>query len=117
MNLDTLRHLFRTSETVPLDAIRLAFLEGQYRLRVHARQRLAQRGVSLNQIRQIIEHGEVLEVHPDAEPWPKCLLLGFLDADTPLYVSVAYDGVRVYIITAHWMNPEWWLDPRTRRTV
>ena len=39
------------------------------------------------------------------------------EEDRPLYVSVGYDEENdtLYMITVHWLDPEKWDDPWTRR--
>ena len=37
-------------------------------------------------------------------------------AGEPLYVACGFDGYRAHIITVHWMDPEKWIDWRTRRS-
>lgn len=59
--------------------------------------------------------GEIIEDYSDDKPYPSCLIMGKIRDGFPLYVVCALSD-RVYvIITAHWLDPEKWLDPKTRR--
>ena len=86
-------------------------------MRYHALQRARQRGITRQQVKDVIRTGEISEEHPDDEPFPKCLLMAELEPQRPLYVSLAYDETAdyVYIITVHWLDPEKWDDPWTRK--
>ena len=96
------------------EQIREAVRKARYVIKVHAKQRMGQRKIRDADIRSVILHGEIIEQSPEAKPFPKCLMMGFVRGD-PLYVSCAFDGSYVYIITTHWFDPEKWIDPRTRR--
>ena len=50
------------------------------------------------------------------KPHPKCLFVHRVRADEPLYVACGFDGYRAHIITVHWLDPENWIDWRTRRS-
>ena len=52
-----------------------------------------------------------------ALPFPKCLLMAEVQPGKPLYVALAYDEAEdcLYIITVHWLDPEKWEDPWTRK--
>jgi hypothetical protein len=66
---------------------------------------------------RVIYEGELLEKHPYAKPFPKCLMMMSIEPERPLYVALAYDKQEdyLYIITVHWLDPSKWEDPWTRR--
>jgi hypothetical protein len=53
--------------------------------RTHALQRMFERGVSVDEISEVIEHGEELRAYPDDYPYPSRLLVGFPQG-RPLHV-------------------------------
>ena len=69
---------------------------------------------SLEEVKDVIHTGEVIENYPSDKPYPSCLILGYVRKNVPLYVLCAL-GEFVHIITVHWLDPTKWLDPKTRR--
>ena len=60
---------------------------------------------------------KICEDYPNARPWPKCLILGWLKIGTPLHVVIAYTQYQTLIVTAY-ANPDnniWYNDLCTRR--
>jgi len=98
-----------------IDRIRQEVTRNNYVITHHARQRKGERQVGYQEIMATILHGEVIERHPHATPYPKCLFMYLVRPNDPLYVSCGFDGQRAYIITVHWFDPEKWIDRRTRR--
>ncbi len=56
--------------------------------RVHAIQRMYQRGVSEEEVRNVVVTGETIEEYPDDSPYPSRLILRWQGA-RPLHVVVA----------------------------
>ena len=100
-----------------LETIQAAAAADLIKWRYHALQRARQRGISRQQAKDVIRTGEIIEEHPDTEPFPKCLLMAEVQPGKPLYVSLAYDTAEdyLYIITVHWLDPKKWADPWTRK--
>lgn len=100
-----------------IESIREAAREYRIRFQKHALQRASEKDVSFEDIRGVLMNGEFIESYPDAYPLPKCLIVGMVRNNIPLYVSVAYDEKieRVRVITVHWQDPEKWLDYQTRK--
>jgi len=46
----------------------------QLTFRLHATQRMFQRGISVDDVRHVVEGGHVSEDYPDDQPYPSCLL-------------------------------------------
>jgi hypothetical protein len=105
------------SNPFDLKKIRAAVRALRYDLRLHAWQRAHERRITVEMIKEVIQRGEIIEKYPDARPYPKCLLMHFIEPNKPLYVSLAYNKKRdfVFIITVHWFDPSKWIDPWTRR--
>lgn len=87
---------------------------GKYRLTLHAQQRLDQRAILLSELLEILYNGEIIEEYLDDKPYPSCLIMGRIRGGFPVYAVVAVEK-QVHVITVHWMDPEKWLDPKTRR--
>jgi len=70
--------------------------------RVHAIQRMAERGVDENDVRRVLESGEVVQSYPDDRPFPSRLMLGFVE-HRPLHVVAADDTENrtTYVITVY----------------
>lgn len=83
--------------------------------RVHAVQRMLERGISDVDVRQALHEGEVIEDYPDDTPYPSRLVLGFR-GDRPIHVVAADDseGRQTVIITVYEPEPARW-DPTFRR--
>lgn len=94
--------------------IRQKFLTGEYRITRHAQRRCDTREISLTEIKHVILNGEIIENYPNDKPYPSCLILGYVKHHLPLYVLCALGDI-VHIITIHWLDPQKWLDPKTRR--
>lgn len=97
-----------------IDKIRRLVQEGHYRLTMHALKRMDQRGITLEELKDILYHGDVLEEYPEDKPHHSCLIMGQIRGGFPLYVVCGVEE-NVHIITVHWLDPDKWLDPKTRR--
>ncbi len=84
-------------------------------IRKHADERAGKRKIAFSSIIDVILTGEVIEHYPDTEPFPACLLMKHIEHDKPLYVVCSFDGEYCYVITVHWLDPDKWKDPWTRR--
>jgi Domain of unknown function (DUF4258) len=104
--------------TLDLQKIRAAAHADRIRWRYHALSRAAERGIARELALRVVHEGEILEKHPYAKPFPKCLMMMTIEPDRPLYVALAYDKGEdyLYIITVHWLDPSKWEDPWTRRS-
>jgi hypothetical protein len=56
----------------------------------HALRRMFQRSVTIADVPNVIESGEVVEDYPDDEPWPEVVLLGVVNR-VALHVVVGRD--------------------------
>ena len=77
--------------------------------RLHAAERMFERSISVDDVRQIIQSGKVIENYPQDTPYPSCLILGNVRG-RPLHVVVAKDEVfhRAIVITVYEPDLERW---------
>ena len=59
--------------------------------RVHAVQRMLQRSITVEEVRLVLEHGEIVEDYPEDTPYPSQLLLHWVH-ERPLHVVAAYNA-------------------------
>lgn len=85
--------------------------------RVHALERMFQRGITPEDVREVLKAGATIESYPDDRPYPSRLVLGWRD-ERPLHVVVADDdeGDRTIVISAYEPEPDRWDDRFERRT-
>src|SRR5262249_5584777 len=100
--------------TLDIPALRQAVALNRYFITTHAKQRMGQRHVTDQHLKQVVAAGDVIEQHLYARPFPKFLFIAHVQGE-PLYVSCAFDGHTAYVITVHWYDPNIWIDPWTRR--
>jgi len=84
--------------------------------RVHALQRMFERGITVEDVRRVVKTGEVLHDYPDDTPYPSRLLLGWV-AERPLHVVVAHnrEANEEIVITAYEPAPAQWESGFKRR--
>ena len=77
--------------------------------RVHALQRMFERGISEADVREILEDGEVIEHKPDDVPYPSSLILGQCSG-RPVHVVVSDDpeARATIIVTVYDPDPLRW---------
>ena len=83
--------------------------------RVHAVQRMFQRGIRLEDIQRALSSGEVIEAYPDDQPYPSKLVLSWI-GPRPIHLVVADNIVaeEVIVITVYEPDPAMW-EPGFRR--
>ena len=83
----------------------------------HALSQMFARTITTDDIRAVIDEGEVIASYPDDKPYPSELLLGFAGGRA-LHVVLAYNkGMRTgYVVTAYVPEAKLWSqDHKTRR--
>ena len=85
--------------------------------RVHAIQRMFQRGVTVDDVRQVLATGETIENYPDDTPYPSRLVLGRLGSRTLHVVFAENKAMReIIVVTVYEPDPDRWdSDFRRRR--
>jgi hypothetical protein len=76
-----------------------------------------ERRISEADVRQVLQHGETIELYPNDTPYPSRLVLGMIN-DSPLHMVAAYNGAddETIVITVYHPDPALWsADFRTRR--
>ncbi len=82
----------------------------------HARIRLVERGITVNDIIECINSGEIIEQYEGDKPLPSCLILGMTENNSYVHIVVSCDGEWIYLITAYYPNSDIWeADCKTRR--
>ena len=71
--------------------------------RLHAVERMFERGISTDDVRRVIQAGKVIEDYPNDTPFPSCLVLGYA-RNKPLHVVIATDKETNRAITLRFMN-------------
>lgn len=67
----------------------------------HARRRLTERGITVGDVMQCIETGEIIKQYEDDRPFPSCLILGKAMDHEYIHIVVSHDDIWVYLITAY----------------
>jgi hypothetical protein len=85
--------------------------------RVHAIQRMFQRRVTVEDVRQILATGETIENYPDDTPYPSRLVLGRLGSRALHVVFAENKAMReIIVVTVYEPDPDRWdSDFRRRR--
>lgn len=84
--------------------------------RLHAVQRMAQRGISVAEVRQVLVFGKVLEDYPTDTPYPSRLVLGWISGRPIQVVSADNDAAQeTIVITAYIPDPTQWTTDFRRR--
>lgn len=77
--------------------------------RLHAIQRMFERWISVEDVRQVVSGGETIREYPDDSPYPSRLLLGWIGA-RPLHVVAATNAAdgETIVITVYEPDPSQW---------
>ena len=82
----------------------------------HARIRLEERGIHMDDIVMAIGNGEIIKKYADDKPLPSCLILGKSVKDEPLHLVISKDEEFIYLITAYFPDSKQWEDDfKTRK--
>jgi hypothetical protein len=77
--------------------------------RVHALNRMFERGITVEDVRSVVTNGEAIQSYPDDKPYPSRLVLGWR-AERPIHVVVAEDSEAdiLIVVTAYEPDPAQW---------
>jgi len=82
----------------------------------HAKNRLQERAILIEDIKNAIKTGEIIKQYEDDKPFPSCLLLGVTKQNKYIHAVVSIDSGYLYIITAYYPDEDkWGTDLKTRK--
>ena len=99
-----------------IEEIQAKFARDEFEFSKHATDQSLLREISVQEIREAVSVGEIIEDYPQDKYGPSCLILGFTQANRPLHVQCSYPlHPIVKVITIYEPNPTEWVDYRVRR--
>jgi Domain of unknown function (DUF4258) len=89
--------------------IRRKFAEEQFEFSKHAVDQSILRQVRVQEIREAIANGQIIEDYPDDKYGPSCLISGLTEAQRPIHIHCSYPSRSlVKIITLYEPDPQRW---------
>jgi Domain of unknown function (DUF4258) len=99
-----------------IDDIRAKIAGGQFEFAQHAVDESIVRRISVQELREAIAVGEVIEDYPNDKYGPSCLVFGVTPTGRPLHIQCSYPSrLVVKIITLYEPDPQRWVDFKVRR--
>lgn len=99
-----------------IQEIRAKFAGGQFEFSKHAVDQTILRGISVREVREAIETGEIIEDCPDDKYGPSCLIYGITRRKRPLHIHCSYPSRPIIkVVTVYEPDPKRWTGYRTRR--
>jgi Domain of unknown function (DUF4258) len=95
--------------------IQEAVTNGNYQYSVHAAKRIIERVISVLEVVEAIEQGEIIEEYPTDKYGPSCLLYGETKQGRHLHIQVSLPP-SLKIITLYEPKPAEWENYRVRKT-
>jgi len=100
-----------------VDEIRAKVGRGEFEYSQHALDQSIMRDIRVDELREAVSRGELVEDYPDDKYGPSCLLLGFTRVGRPLHVQCSHPSrERIKVITVYEPDPSRWIDFRIRRS-
>ncbi len=96
--------------------IRKKFSRDEFEFSKHAVDRSIIRKISVQEIREVLRVGEIIEDYPDDKYGPSCLIFGMTDNKRPIHIQCSYP-IRpiVKVITVYEPDSARWIDFKVRR--
>ena len=102
--------------TMLMVEIRRKFAEEQFEFSKHAVDQSILRQILVQEIREAIANGQVIEDYPEDKYGPSCLIAGSTQAQRPIHVQCSYPARSlVKVITVYEPNPQRWNQGFTQR--
>lgn len=99
-----------------IEEIREKFRDGAFEYSQHVVDQSILRRISVSELREVVEGGEVIEDYPDDKYGPSCLILGFTGTGRPIHTQCSYPSRSlIKVITVYEPDPTQWVDFRVRR--
>ncbi len=99
-----------------LEEIRAKFAHDEFEFSKHATDQSILREIRVQEMREAVSAGEIIEDYPDDKYGPSCLILGFTLASRPIHLQCSYPTRPIVkVITVYEPNPTEWADYRVRR--
>ncbi len=99
-----------------IDEIRAKIQKGQLEFSKHALDQSIIRRVSVQELTEACENGEMIEDYPEDKYGPSCLILGTTVPGRPLHIQCSYPSrPLIKIVTVYEPDPARWIDFRIRR--
>ena len=96
--------------------IRRKVADGLYEYAQHAMDQSILRHITVEELRDAIASGQIIEDHPDDKYGPSCLMLGFTRSSRPLHIGCSYPSRPLLkIITIYEPDPGQWIGFKVRR--
>ena len=100
-----------------MEGIRRKVAQEQFEFARHAVDPAILRDIRVEEVREAVAAGQVIEDYPDDKYGPSCLIFGFTLARRPLHIQCSYPSrPLVKIITVYEPDPARWTSFTTRRT-
>lgn len=98
-----------------IDELRKYCSDETIRVTSHALLKMRERKIRIEQVKQCILQGQIIEEYPDDHPFPSALVLAF-ESDTPIHVVAGIGEDELWIITAYYPDlNRWEPDFKTRK--
>ena len=99
-----------------IEEIREKIVAGQFEFSKHAVDQSILRQITVQEIREAIAAGEIIEDYPDDKYGPSCLVFGHTGAGRPLHIQCSYPlRPLLKVITLYEPDASLWVDFRVRR--
>ena len=99
-----------------INEIRAKSARDEFEFSKHAADQSILRHISVQEIREAIGTGEIIEDYLHDKYGPSCLVFGFTRANRPLHIQCSYPSRPVIkVITVYEPDPAKWVEFKTRR--
>ena len=99
-----------------INLLRQKIGSNQFEFTKHALDQTLLRHINVQEIREAVANGEVIEDYPEDKYGPSCLVFGRTETGKSIHVQCSHPsrGI-VKIITVYEPDPEQWVDYKVRR--
>ncbi len=99
-----------------IEQIQAKFASDEIEFTRHATDQSILRHITVQEIRDAVQNGEIIEDYPDDKYAPSCLILGFTKDGRPLHTQCSHPSRPIIkIITVYQPDPALWIDHKVRR--
>jgi hypothetical protein len=102
--------------TTQIVEIRRKFTEEKFEFSKHALDQSILRKIRVQEIREAIAHGQIIEDYPDDKYGASCLILGYTTVQRPIHIQCSYPTrPLIKIITVYEPDSRRWHNQFTQR--